>query len=136
MKKISIQDLFIPGTFKAVLGLGVTTTIGYGTLFYSFTILSLELESYFGWSKSFLFGVFSLGLLLGGLPLYILGANNYGKNSGYLNLYIKVITAITPFSFAFMLEYFGNNISVGILLILSAVSVISLYFIPREIKYV
>lgn len=67
MKKLSIKNFFIEGTVKSVIGLGITTTIGYGTLFYSFTIISLELENYFGWSKSFLFGVFSLGLLLGGL---------------------------------------------------------------------
>jgi len=66
MKKISLEKLFIQGTVKSVIGLGVTTTIGYGTLFYSFTLMSIELENYFGWSKSFLFGVFSFGLLLGG----------------------------------------------------------------------
>lgn len=67
MKKISIDRLFIRGTLKSVIGLGITTTIGYGTLFYSFTLMSIELENYFGWSKSFLFGIFSLGLMLGGL---------------------------------------------------------------------
>lgn len=67
MKKISLDKLFIQGTLRAVIGLGITTTIGYGTLFYSFTLMSIEFENYFGWSKSFLFGVFSFGLLLGGL---------------------------------------------------------------------
>ncbi|MEA1913917.1 MAG: MFS transporter [Campylobacterota bacterium] len=41
--------------------------MGYGTLFYSFTIMSTEFHNEFGWSKSFLFGIFSLGILLGGL---------------------------------------------------------------------
>ncbi|WP_044416684.1 hypothetical protein [Halarcobacter anaerophilus] len=36
----------------------------------------------------------------GSLPLYILGSSNYGKTSGYLNLYIKVVTAVAPFAFA------------------------------------
>ena len=67
MKSSFLEKLFVPKTIPSVLGLGITTTIGYGTLFYSFTILSISLESYFGWSKSFLFGVFSFGLLLGGL---------------------------------------------------------------------
>ena len=61
-----IRRFFIDGTIKPVLGLGITSTIGYGTLFYSFTIMSLEFENEFGWNKSFIFGVFSLGLLLGG----------------------------------------------------------------------
>ncbi|QOG12351.1 MFS transporter [Arcobacter sp. FWKO B] len=62
-----IKRFFIDGTLKPVIGLGITSTIGYGTLFYSFTIMSLEFENEFGWSKSFIFGIFSLGLLLGGL---------------------------------------------------------------------
>ncbi len=62
-----IRRFFIDGTIKAVLGLGITSTIGYGTLFYSFTIMSLEFENEFAWNKSFIFGIFSLGLLLGGL---------------------------------------------------------------------
>ncbi len=62
-----IRRFFIDGTIKPVLGLGITSTIGYGTLFYSFTIMSLEFENEFSWNKSFIFGIFSLGLLLGGL---------------------------------------------------------------------
>lgn len=62
-----INKLFIAGTLKYVLGLGITTTIGYGTLFYSFTIMSQEFEKEFLWSKTFIFGIFSLGIFLGGL---------------------------------------------------------------------
>jgi MFS family permease len=62
-----MKNLFIPGTMKSVLGLGTTMTIGYGTLYYSFTIMSGEFQNEFGWSKSFIFGIFSLGILLGGI---------------------------------------------------------------------
>lgn len=62
-----IDKYFVKDTIKQVLGLGITMTIGYGTLFYSFTIMSLEFEKSFGWSKSFIYGVFSLGLLLGAI---------------------------------------------------------------------
>ncbi len=68
-----IKRFFVDGTLKSVIGLGITSTIGYGTLFYSFTIMSLEFENEFGWSKSFIFGIFSLGLLLGGLISPIIG---------------------------------------------------------------
>ena len=68
----------------------------------------------------------------GSLPLYILGSDNFGKNSGYLNLYIKVVTAMAPFAFALSLEYLGNITSVIILLLLSIISIIALYFIPKE----
>lgn len=73
MKYISIHKLFVPGTIKSVLGLGVTTTIGYGTLYYSFTIMSAEFQNEFAWSKSFIFGIFSLGIFLGGLSAPIVG---------------------------------------------------------------
>jgi MFS family permease len=68
----------------------------------------------------------------GSLPLYILGSDNFGKNSGYLNLYIKVVTAMAPFTFALSLENLGNETSVIILLVLSIISIIALYFIPKE----
>lgn len=67
------KRFFIDGTLRPVLGLGITSTIGYGTLFYSFTIMSLEFENEFGWSKSFIFGIFSLGLLIGGLISPLIG---------------------------------------------------------------
>jgi len=70
---IQPSKFFIKETFKSVLGLGITTTIGYGTLFYSFTIMSGQFENEFGWSKSFLFGIFSLGILLGGFLAPIVG---------------------------------------------------------------
>jgi len=70
---ISLDKLFISGTAKSVLGLGVTTTIGYGTLYYSITIMSEELASQFLWSKSFIFGILSFGILLGGLIAPLVG---------------------------------------------------------------
>ena len=42
--------------------------------------MSLEFEKYFDWSKSFLFGVFSIGLLMGGLITPYIGKklDHYG----------------------------------------------------------
>ena len=75
-----IRNIFIPGTIKSVLGLGITTTIGYGTLFYSFTIMSTQIQNEFSWSKSFVFGIFSLGILLGGFLAPVVGKllDNHG----------------------------------------------------------
>ena len=73
MQKISLQNIFIKNTVKPVLGLGITTTIGYGTLYYSITIMSEELAREFLWSKSFIFGILSLGILLGGFVAPIIG---------------------------------------------------------------
>jgi MFS family permease len=75
-----IKNIFIPGTIKSVLGLGITTTIGYGTLFYSFTIMSTQIQNEFSWSKSFVFGIFSLGILFGGFLAPLVGKllDNHG----------------------------------------------------------
>lgn len=62
-----LSKVFVKGTVKSVLGLGVTTTIGYGTLYYSISIMSEEFATHFYWSKSFIFAIISLGILLGGL---------------------------------------------------------------------
>ncbi|MCV6606846.1 MAG: MFS transporter, partial [Campylobacterales bacterium] len=67
------KSFFIPGTMWSVLGLGITTTVGYGTLYYSITIMSEELFNAFGWSKSFIFGILSLGILLGGFIAPMVG---------------------------------------------------------------
>lgn len=67
------DKLFVKGTAKSVVGLGTTTTIGYGTLYYSITIMSEEIAKQFLWSKSFIFGVLSIGILLGGLLAPIIG---------------------------------------------------------------
>ncbi|TPP09519.1 MFS transporter [Rhizobium glycinendophyticum] len=57
----------------ATIGLGVTMTIGYGTLYYSFSVLAPEIAGEFGWSRSFVFAVFSFGLLAGAVAAPIVG---------------------------------------------------------------
>jgi hypothetical protein len=54
-------------SLAAVTGLGVTQIIGYGTLFYSFSILAPEMGRDFSQSREWLFGIFSGTLLIGGL---------------------------------------------------------------------
>ncbi|HCL65927.1 MAG TPA: MFS transporter [Rhizobium sp.] len=57
----------------ATLGMGVSMTVGYGTLYYSFSILAPEIARDFGWSQSFVFAVFSIGLLGGAVSAPIVG---------------------------------------------------------------
>lgn len=68
-----LSRLFIEGSVKSVIGLGTTMTIGYGTLYYSITIMSEELSKQFNWTNSFIFGVLSVGILLGGFLVPIIG---------------------------------------------------------------
>ncbi|MGL3608216.1 MFS transporter [Rhizobium sp. G187] len=60
---------FSPST----IGLGVTMTIGYGTLYYAFSVLAPEIAREFGWGESFVFGIFSAGLLAGAVVATPLG---------------------------------------------------------------
>ncbi|TNM65233.1 arsenite efflux MFS transporter ArsK [Aliirhizobium smilacinae] len=57
----------------AVLGLGVTQIIGYGTLYYSFSILAPDMARDFGLSVEWMFGALSVALLIGGLVSPSLG---------------------------------------------------------------
>jgi MFS family permease len=57
----------------AILALGVTQIIGYGTLYYSFSILAPDMAARFGWSSEWVFGVLSVALLIGGFTAPWLG---------------------------------------------------------------
>ncbi|MBC7285207.1 MFS transporter [Hoeflea sp.] len=57
----------------STIGLGVTMTIGYGTLYYSFAVLAPEIARAFGWEESFVFAIFSIGLLAGAVSAPIIG---------------------------------------------------------------
>lgn len=52
---------------RAILALGVTQIIGYGTLYYAFGVLAVPLVADVGVSLPFAFGAFSAALLAGGI---------------------------------------------------------------------
>lgn len=57
----------------AVLLLGITQNIGYGTLYYSFSILAPDMAIHFALSPEWIFGALSAALLIGGLTAPWLG---------------------------------------------------------------
>ncbi|MGL4321981.1 MAG: hypothetical protein ACRCS3_14075, partial [Paracoccaceae bacterium] len=57
---------FLPA-MRAILALGVTQIIGYGTLYYAFGALAARMTAEIGVTLPFAYGVFSLALLAGGL---------------------------------------------------------------------
>jgi MFS family permease len=57
----------------AIMALGVTQIIGYGTLYYSFSILAPDMAASLAWSHEWIFGVLSIALLVGGLTAPWLG---------------------------------------------------------------
>jgi MFS family permease len=58
----------------AIVALGVTQIIGYGTLYYSFSILAPDMAAHFAWSTEWIFGALSAALLIGGLTAPWLGS--------------------------------------------------------------
>lgn len=50
-----------------IWALGATQVIGYGTLYYSYSVLAPELAASFGWSVEWVFGALTIALLLGGV---------------------------------------------------------------------
>ncbi|MCZ4431745.1 arsenite efflux MFS transporter ArsK [Agrobacterium sp. SOY23] len=57
----------------AILLLGITQNIGYGTLYYSFSILAPDMASHFALSPEWIFAALSAALLIGGLTAPWLG---------------------------------------------------------------
>lgn len=56
-----------------VLALGLTQTIGYGTLYYAYGVLVPSVGQTFGMSSNWLYGVFSIGIFIGGLFAPLIG---------------------------------------------------------------
>ncbi|ANK92083.1 MULTISPECIES: arsenite efflux MFS transporter ArsK [Rhizobium] len=57
----------------AILALGLTQIIGYGTLYYSFSILAPDMARGLDWSAQWIFGALSAALLIGGLAAPAMG---------------------------------------------------------------
>lgn len=68
-----MKTTFTKKDYLLIIGLGISCTIGYGTLFYSFSLLSLEFEKTFSWSSEFIYGIYSLGILLSGIAAPFIG---------------------------------------------------------------
>ncbi|MFZ1815757.1 MAG: MFS transporter [Rhizobiaceae bacterium] len=57
----------LAGFSPLTIGLGITMTVSYGVLFYSFAILAPVIMRDFGWSRTFVFGAFSAALVAGAI---------------------------------------------------------------------
>ena len=66
-----MRDIKVPASIVSALGL--TQIIGYGTLYYTFSILSPAIAEDLGLSLEWVFGVFSLSLFVGGLSAPFIG---------------------------------------------------------------
>jgi MFS family permease len=57
----------------AIVALGLTQIIGYGSLYYSFSILAPDMAHDLSWSTEWIFGALSVALLIGGLAAPVMG---------------------------------------------------------------
>jgi len=92
-----------------IAALGLTQIIGYGTLYYSFSILAPDMARDFGWPTEWVFGALSGALLMGGLAAPVVGRwiDRYGAGRimaiGSLLAAIALITcAFAPAGLAFV----------------------------------
>ena len=60
-------------TGRAILALGITQIVGYGTLYYAFGVLAIQLTTEVGVSLPFAYGAFSVALLAGGVVAPLAG---------------------------------------------------------------
>ena len=63
----SALSRILAGFSPLTIALGITMTVAYGTLFYSFPILAPAIMAEFGWSRTFVFGAFSAALVAGAI---------------------------------------------------------------------
>ncbi len=72
-QKISILTIFSGLNDRTILALGLTQTLGYGTLYYAYGVLAPAISREFGVGIDWFFGAFTIGLLLGGLVAPVVG---------------------------------------------------------------
>jgi MFS family permease len=65
---------------RAIWALGLTQIVGYGTLYYSFSVLAPEIGRDFGWSPGWVYGALTIALLAGGFLAPVAGhlADRFG----------------------------------------------------------
>lgn len=69
----SLSNEVLGSPIEAVVALGITQIIGYGTLYYSFSILAGDMARDLAWPTEWIFGALSAALLAGGLTAPWLG---------------------------------------------------------------
>lgn len=78
-----------------VAALGVTQIIGYGTLYYAFSILAEGMASDFGISVEQVFAVFSVSLFVGGLTAPLIGRELDRRGAAAVMTFGSAIAAAT-----------------------------------------
>lgn len=72
-QRITVSAVFAGLNDRTILALGLTQTIGYGTLYYAYGVLAPAISREFGVGLDWFFAAFTIGLLLGGLAAPLVG---------------------------------------------------------------
>lgn len=72
-QRITVSAVFAGLNDRTILALGLTQTIGYGTLYYAYGVLAPAISHEFGVGLDWFFGAFTIGLLVGGLVAPFVG---------------------------------------------------------------
>jgi predicted MFS family arabinose efflux permease len=72
-QRITVSAVFAGLNDSTILALGLTQTIGYGTLYYAYGVLAPAISREFGVGLDWFFAAFAIGLLLGGLVAPLVG---------------------------------------------------------------
>lgn len=110
-----------------IWALGTTQVIGYGTLYYAFSVLAPEIGAEFGWSPEWVFGALSIALLLGGLLAPVAGhlADRFGAAltmvvGSVLAALLLVGVAFSGDGITFALALIGMEIAAALVLYATA----------------
>lgn len=107
----------------SVWGLGITQVVGFGTLYYSFSILAPAMAHDFASSQQWIFGALSAALLVGGLVAPVSGrwVDRYG--AGHMMALGSVASAaslaacaLAPERYSFALALVGLQMAAGFVL--------------------
>lgn len=102
----------------AIAALGLTQIIGYGSLYYSFSILAPDMARDLGWSSEWIFGALSVALLIGGLAAPLMGtwidrfgAGRIMTSGSAIAAAALVACAFAPGKIAFVVALIGIEIA-------------------------
>lgn len=112
-----------------IWALGATQVIGYGTLYYAFSVLAPELAASFGWSVEWMFGALTVALLLGGVVAPFAGhlAERFGAArimvwGSLLCAALLAAAAMAPNGWLFALALIGMEVASTMVLYATAFS--------------
>ncbi|GAB5428107.1 MAG: arsenite efflux MFS transporter ArsK [Devosia indica] len=119
----------VPAT--AVWALGITQIVGYGSLYYSFSVLAPAIGDSFGLSAEWIFGALTVALLIGGLAapwtgrmLDRIGAARAMSLGSILVTIFLLLMAIAPNGTVFALALGGMEIASTLVLYAAAFAVL------------